>query len=146
MTDWVAIIREAIPVGGVMEFIGDPAAGGVCVFVGTTRAERNGEGVELAALEYEAYEEMAREQLEELARRAREKWGIVKVAMLHRVGRVGVGEASVVIAVSAGHREEAFAACRFLIDTLKAEVAIWKKEVWGDGAERWKQSEKNDAR
>jgi molybdopterin synthase catalytic subunit len=138
MNDWVAILREPIPVAGAIEFVADPAAGGVDLFLGTTRAERNASGQELVALDYEAYAEMALEQLQDLARRAREKWPIVKLAMLHRTGRVRLGEPSVLIAVSAPHREDCFAACRFLIDTLKGEVAIWKKEIWADGTGTWK--------
>jgi molybdopterin synthase catalytic subunit len=118
-------------------FVVDPAAGGVAVFVGTTRAEQSPAGQALAALDYEAYADMALEAMRSLAARARERWPIVKLALLHRVGRVAVGEASVVVAVSCGHRAEAFEACRWLIDTLKAEVPIWKKEEWADGSASW---------
>src|SRR2546423_18165 len=80
---------------------------------------------------------MATKRMHELARRARERWRIVSLAILHRSGRVALGEPSVLIAVACPHRAEAFEACRWLIDTLKAEVAIWKKEVWSDGTGTW---------
>lgn len=114
-----------------------PTAGGIAVFLGCTRAEKSLDGRELLALDYEAYSEMALKQMQDLARRAREKWPIIKLALLHRVGRVGLGEPSVLIAVSTPHRGEAFEACRWLIDTLKKDVAIWKKEVWADGSGSW---------
>jgi molybdopterin synthase catalytic subunit len=69
--------------------------------------------------------------------RARDRWPIARLALLHRTGRVGLGEPSVIIAVATPHRAESFEACRWLIDTLKAEVPIWKKEVWGDGSGSW---------
>ncbi len=115
----------------------DSHVGAVCTFLGTTRAEKRTDGVALIALDYEAYEHMALEQLHDLARRARERWPIEALTMLHRVGRVKVGEPSVLIAVSTPHRAEAFEACRWLIDTLKKEVTIWKKDVWDDGATGW---------
>lgn len=115
----------------------DNYVGAVCTFLGTTRAEKRADGVQLVALDYEAYEHMALEQLHDLARRARERWPIEALTMLHRVGRVKVGEPSVLIAVSTPHRAEAFEACRWLIDTLKKEVTIWKKDVWDDGATGW---------
>jgi molybdopterin synthase catalytic subunit len=80
---------------------------------------------------------MAEQQLRDLARAARERFPIVKLAMLHRTGRVALAEASVLIAVSCPHRGEAFDACRFLIDALKKDVAIWKKEIWSDGSGTW---------
>jgi len=77
---------------------------------------------------------MAKQQMRDLARRARQRWPIVRLALLHRVGRVPLTQPSVLIAVSTPHRAEAFEACRWLIDTLKSEVTIWKKEIWDDGA------------
>jgi len=136
-TDWIAILPEPLPTAEVVAFVHDRAAGGIDVFLGTTRAEKNERGQALSSLDYEAYPEMAMRQLHELARRARERWPIIKLALLHRTGGVGLGEPSVVIAVSTPHRAQAFEACRFLIDELKRDVAIWKKEVWADGAETW---------
>ena len=135
--DLVVLVEHALNAQQAIDFVSDPAAGGIDVFLGTTRAERAPDGRELVALDYEAYREMALEQMRDLARRARAHWPIVRLALLHRTGRVELAEPSVVIAVSCGHRAESFDACRFLIDALKAEVAIWKKEVWSDGATRW---------
>lgn len=137
MQDWIAILADPLPTAAAMEFVADPDAGGIASFLGTTRAETNAAGQELLALDYEAYETMAREQLTDLARRARQQWPIVKLAILHRTGRVHPGQPSVIIAVATPHRSEAFAACQFLIDTLKSEAAIWKKEVWADGRQTW---------
>ena len=114
--------------------VADPAAGGTTLFVGTTRDENEGRVVE--RLEYEAYEAMAVREMQRIGADIARRWGVVAVAMVHRVGVVPVGEASVAVAVSAAHREEAFAACRYGIDTLKATVPIWKKEYYR-GGEHW---------
>ena len=135
--DFTAVLATPLSVTMAVDLVADLAAGGIDVFLGTTRGETHADGRQLVALDYEAYLEMAEQQLRDLAKRAREKWPIVKAAILHRIGRVEVGEASVLIAVSAPHRSEAFEACRWLIDSLKQEVAIWKKEVWADGSSSW---------
>ena len=135
--DQIRLTPESLDAAAAVAFVTDGRAGGIDVFLGTTRAERSADGRELVALDYEAYEQMAGEQLRELARRAREQWPIVKLVLLHRTGRVAIGEPSVIIAVSTPHRGDAFAACRWLIDTLKKDVAIWKKEVWADGSGTW---------
>lgn len=141
MTDRVQILNQSLTLEDVANVIGAAEAGGVAIFAGTTRAETSSDGRSLVALDYEAYEEMAIAQMTALATRARERWPIISLALLHRVGRVNVGEASVIIAVACPHRGQVFDACRFLIDTLKAEVAIWKKEVWSDGSTSWKGEE-----
>jgi molybdopterin synthase catalytic subunit len=135
--DWIRLTGEPLDAGASVRFVSDSTAGGIDVFVGATRAETNSQGRELVALDYEAYEEMALKQMHDLASRARQRWPIVKLAILHRTGRVELAEPSVVIAVACAHRGEAFEACRWLIDTLKSEVAIWKKEVWSDGTGTW---------
>ena len=89
------------------------------------------------SLTYEAYPEMARKKLAELEEEARWRWPIIELAMVHRVGHLDLGEVSVVVAVSCPHRLDAFEACRWLIDTLKEVVPIWKKETWADGSEEW---------
>jgi molybdopterin synthase catalytic subunit len=129
------IALEAVPLdaGEALAFVCAPDAGGVNVFLGTTRAESRPDGSRLTALDYEAYAEMAEQQMQDLACRARQRWPIVRLALLHRVGLVPLGQPSVLIAASAPHRAEAFEACRWLIDTLKTEVTIWKKEIWDDG-------------
>ena len=137
MNDWAALLSDPISIPAALGFAMDAQAGGMALFVGTTRAETNSAGQALVALDYEAYVEMARTQLEELARRARQRWPIVKLVLLHRTGRVTIGQPSVFIAVATPHRAAAFEACRWLIDTLKAEVTIWKKEIWSDGRATW---------
>jgi molybdopterin synthase catalytic subunit len=135
--DWIELSAGPIDVGSAVAFVSTPAAGGIDVFLGTTRAETHADGRELVALDYEAYAEMAVKQMRELAGRARLRWPVVRLAMLHRTGRVGLAEPSVVIAVSTPHRADAFEACRWLIDALKAEVPVWKREVWADGSGTW---------
>ncbi len=110
-------------------------AGAVCTFLGSVR-EMTGDR-RTAALRYEAYPEMALKTLGDLEAQARSRWPILELAMVHRIGDLELGEISVVVAVSCPHRNQAFEACRWLIDTLKEVVPIWKKEVWADGTEEW---------
>lgn len=126
--------RRRIDLARLGRAVRDPRAGAVVTFVGTTRNENAGRRV--TRLEYEAYEGMARKEMRRLAAAARARWPVRKIAMVHRVGVVPVGEASVAIAVSAGHRGEAFTACHWLIDRLKELVPIWKKEHYR-GGEIW---------
>lgn len=137
MDDLIGLSAEPLDIAGAIATVSHPDAGGVGVFLGTTRAETNAEGHPLVALDYEAYPEMAAAQLRDLARRARARWPVVRLVLLHRTGRVPLAEPSVLVAVSTPHRAESFEACRWLIDTLKAEVAIWKREVWADGSGTW---------
>ena len=109
-----------------------PADGALCLFVGVVRDHNRGRTV--LRLEYEAYEEMALPLMEEIAAEARRRWPITQLRMVHRLGSLTVGEPSVAVAVASPHRDEAFAACRYAIDTLKATVPIWKKEFYADGA------------
>ena len=111
-----------------------PDAGAIATFIGTTRAHSRGRAV--VHLDYEAYEGMAEKMMTELAESLKAKHGLVEVAIHHRVGRVGIGDTSVVIAVSAAHRDAALAACKEAIDTLKVSVPLWKKEVY-EGGEEW---------
>jgi molybdopterin synthase catalytic subunit len=106
--------------------------GAVCLFVGVVRNENGGRAV--LRLEYEAYEEMALPLMAEIEAEVRERWPITEVRMVHRLGPLAIGEASVAVAVASPHRAEAFAACRHAIDTLKARVPIWKKEFYADGS------------
>lgn len=124
---------EPLSVDAAQAFAADPAAGAVVVFTGMVREETDGRQV--AALTYEAYTEHAERQLSALAAEMARTWPAARAVWLeHRVGTLAIGEPSVVVAVSAGHRVEAFEAARYGIDTLKATVAIWKQEHWGDGA------------
>src|SRR5918996_2154016 len=123
-----------IDVDDVLAEVADERAGAVATFLGTTRIHSRGRTV--LHLEYEAYEGMAEQVMEEIAAGLLERYDLCRVAMAHRVGRVGIGETSVAIAVSAPHRAHALAACTDAINTLKAEVPLWKKEVY-EGGEEW---------
>jgi molybdopterin synthase catalytic subunit len=114
--------------------VSDERAGAVATFTGTVR--RRSRGREVTRLEYEAYAEMAEEVMAQLARDLEQRYELCAVAIHHRVGTLGIGEASVVIAISAPHRQDALAACKDAIDTLKATVPLWKKEVY-EGGEEW---------
>ena len=134
----VELVRGPIPVAQVREFVsGDPSLGGTVTFEGSTRAESDPQHGPLVRLEYEAYESMAQRQLERVAHEAVDCLGTGKIAVVHRLGPVPVGEASVMIAVACGHRAKAFEACRWLIDMLKKDVPIWKKDVFEDGFVKW---------
>jgi molybdopterin converting factor subunit 1 len=123
-----------LDLGAAVAEVADDRAGAIATFIGTTRIESRGRTV--IRLEYEAYEGMAERVMEELADSLRERYSLSGVSIHHRVGRVGIGEQSVVIAVSAPHRHDALAACREAIDTLKETVPLWKKEVY-EGGEEW---------
>lgn len=127
-----AIVEEPIDVQALSDRVADPAAGAIVTFVGNVRADARGHVVH--ALEYEAYPAAAERMLARIGEEIRERWGIERVAITHRVGRLGVGEASVAIAVASAHRAEAFDACRYAIDRIKEIVPIWKKEHYVDGA------------
>ena len=118
----------------VISRLTSPAVGGIVTFVGVVRGTTGGR--EVRYLEYEAYSEMAEETLHQVGDEVRARWGTIQeVAIVHRVGRLRVGETAVVIALSAAHRPELFDALRYSIDRLKKIVPVWKKEVWADGAE-----------
>jgi MoaE-MoaD fusion protein len=122
--DLAAVVRE----------VEDERAGAVATFTGTVRSQSRGRAV--VSLEYEAYEGMAESVMAEIAAGLRERYDLCAVAIAHRVGVVDVGEASVAVAVSAPHRQDALAACRDAIDALKEKVPLWKKEVY-EGGEEW---------
>jgi len=126
----VSLTRQTIDLAELHE--ATPADGAVCVFVGVVRAENGGRAVRY--LEYESYEEMALAQMEALVGEVRRRWPVNEVRIVHRLGRLEIGEASVAVAVSSPHRAQAFEACRHAIDTLKKTVPIWKKEFYADGA------------
>jgi len=114
--------------------VADPRAGAVVLFLGVVRD--NARGRRVNRLEYEAYEALARREMENIAAVIASRWPVIRLAMIHRTGQLKVGEASVAICVTAPHRAEAFEAARFAIDTLKLTVPIWKKEIW-EGGEAW---------
>ncbi len=113
------------------------AHGAVVTFLGTTRATSPGDPRPVAALEYEAYETMALAEMETIAREAHERFGPLAIALVHRTGRVALGEPSVAVVVAAPHRGAAFEGCRYAIDALKSRVAVWKREIYRDGEAAW---------
>jgi molybdopterin synthase catalytic subunit len=131
----IEITDQPIDHASLTERVRSHQAGAVCTFLGTVR-EMTGNR-QTVSLEYEAYPEMALKKLVELEAQARARWPILGAAIVHRVGHMDLGEISVVVAVSCPHRHDAFDACRWLIDTLKEVVPIWKREQWADGTEEW---------
>jgi MoaE-MoaD fusion protein len=125
---------EPLSLDAVVAEVARDEAGAIATFVGTTRVESRSRRVRW--LDYEAYPDMAEDVMEQIAGQLRERYDLCEVAIHHRVGRVEIGEPSVVIAVSAPHRADALAACRDAIDTLKETVPLWKKEVY-EGGEEW---------
>jgi molybdopterin synthase catalytic subunit len=126
------LLDGPIRVDAVLDAVRDPNAGAVVLFLGTVRHHSRGRTVE--RLEYDAYATLARTEMARIAEHVTQRWG-ARIAMVHRVGTLAIGEISVAIAVAAPHRRDAFEAGRFAIDTLKRTVPIWKKEVWAEGAE-----------
>jgi molybdopterin synthase catalytic subunit len=126
--------QEPLSLERVVDEVRDERAGAIATFTGTTRVESRGRSV--VHLDYEAYEGMAEGVMQEIAEELRARYDLCAIAIHHRVGRVGIGDTSVVIAVSAPHRADALAACKDAIDTLKERVPLWKKEVY-EGGEEW---------
>ncbi len=131
----IEITKNKIDIEKVVQSVITPESGAVDVFIGTTRNHSRGKGV--VKLEYEAYEQMAVKKMKQIENEVRDKWNIHNVAVVHRTGEVAIGESSVVIAVSSPHRDEAFSACRYIIDRLKEIVPIWKREFFKDGTVEW---------
>ena len=128
----IEIVENTIDAEAIVSRMKDGSDGAVCVFDGIVRD--NTRGRPTLYLDYEAYREMALEQMRRLAGEAVEKFGVRDVAVVHRLGRLAVGETSVLIVAASAHRAAAFDACRWLIDTLKRTVPIWKRETFADGA------------
>lgn len=114
-----------------IDYVTDPACGGMVVFIGTVRNQTKGKPV--IRLEFEAFEPMAISEMKKIAQQIIEKWAVNKVSIHHRIGVLGITDIAVVIAVSTPHRSAAFEACQYAIDTLKETVPIWKKEIFDDG-------------
>jgi molybdopterin converting factor subunit 1 len=127
------LTEEPIDLDAVVREVADDRAGAIATFLGTTRVESRGRSVQ--HLDYEAYEGMAEEVMAEIADALKAKYDLCELAITHRTGRVGIGETSVAIAVSAPHRQDALAACAEAINTLKERVPLWKKEVYESGEE-----------
>jgi molybdopterin synthase catalytic subunit len=128
------VIQQTIELDELVAYVTDPEAGAIATFIGTTR--NHNEGRRVMALDYEAYPEMAEKELARIGADAEKQWPICRMAIVHRLGPVQIGDASVIIAVSSAHRDAAFAACRFAIEEIKKTVPIWKKEVF-EGGEVW---------
>lgn len=131
----VELTKQAIDTTALLAQVGSPQAGAVVLFLGTVR-EMTGER-RTVALDYECYPQMAEKKLAELEAEARRRWPVIECAIVHRLGRLDLGEASVAVAVSTPHRQDAFEAGKWLIDTLKEVVPIWKQENWADGTTEW---------
>ncbi len=134
-TALIRVTDAPLSVDEVLAAVTDPGAGGTCVFIGTVRD--HSKAGDVTGLRYEAYDELALSRLQELADEMAGRWPVKKVAIVHRIGDLVVGEASVVVACSAPHRADAFEACRHGIERLKEDVPIWKKEVLVDGETHW---------
>lgn len=131
----IELTRDTIDYTALTESVRSDQAGAVVLFLGTVREMTAGR--QTAALDYDAYPEMALAKLAELETEARDRWPIIEVAMIHRIGHLELGEVSVAVAVSTPHRPDAFEAARHLIDRLKEIVPIWKKENFTDGTTEW---------
>jgi molybdopterin synthase catalytic subunit len=132
--DWVGLTSEPLPVAEASAYAVVPGCGGLVTFCGTVRDFSDGRD-EVSALEYEAYPEQVVPRLQALCDSARARWPEAgRLVMLHRIGHLEVADAAVVVAASAPHRAEAFEICRYLIDTLKATIPIWKRETWAGGS------------
>jgi molybdopterin synthase catalytic subunit len=131
----ISLTRDRIDTAALLDRVTTPAAGAVVLFLGTVREMTAGRRT--IALDYEAYPEMAERKMAELEAEARRRWPLVEVALVHRLGRLELAEASVAVAVSSPHRAAAFDAGRWLIDTLKEVVPVWKQENWADGTQEW---------
>lgn len=131
----IQLTHDAIDPTQVLACVSSQQAGAVTLFLGTTREFTGGR--QTSSLDYECYGGMAEKQMSALEVEARERWPLIEVAIVHRLGNVGLGQTSVAIAVSSAHRKPAFEAGQWLIDTLKEVVPIWKKERWADGSTEW---------
>jgi len=127
----IEIVKQAVDCEAVIKFVASPSSGSLVTFDGRVRNHARGKRV--TSLFYEAYEEMALRQMEDIRRQAMERWPVSQVGIVHRVGPLTIGETSVFIAVASAHRKEGFEACQFIIDTIKVRVPIWKKEFYEDG-------------
>lgn len=131
----IELTHEEIDTHGLLESVRSTQSGAVVLFLGTVREMTAGR--QTVALDYDAYPEMAEAKMAELESEAREKWPVNALGIVHRLGRLELGDASVAVAVSCPHRDQAFEAGRYLIDELKQRVPVWKKENWSDGTTEW---------
>ncbi|XP_025077993.1 molybdopterin synthase catalytic subunit-like [Pomacea canaliculata] len=136
--DFVDVVEGKLSIENITSRATSPSAGAIGLFVGTTR--NHFEGKEVLRLEYEAYMPMAKKKMLETCQLVRSQWNVENIVMVHRIGEVPVMEASIIIAISASHRKEALEAVHFAIDSVKATVPIWKKEVYNDATSSWKEN------
>jgi molybdopterin synthase catalytic subunit len=129
------VTTDPLNVQQVNDLVKRPTDGAVVAFDGIVR--NNFDGRPVHYLEYEAYAAMAEKKLAEIGAEVRQKFAVGEIAMMHRIGRLEIGESSIVIAVAAPHRHAAFEACAYAMDRVKAEVPVWKKEFFADGADHW---------
>lgn len=130
----IELRKERIITQEVIALVESPDAGAIDIFIGTVRNQTKGKTV--THLEFEAYESMAISEIEKIVEHAESKWPILKIAVVHALGKLEIGDVPVVIAVSTPHRKAAFEACQFVIDELKKSVPIWKREYFEDG-DQW---------
>ena len=126
------LIRAPISIDALLTQVQSPERGGTCVFLGTVRRDEDVTGID-----YSAYDDMAIAEIRRILDEAQERWSNARVTLQHRLGLVPVGEASIGIVAAAPHRDEAFAACRYVIEEVKKRLAVWKKEVHADGTTTW---------
>jgi len=126
------LVTRRLSVEALLAQVQSPERGGTCVFLGTVRND-----ADVSAIDYSAYESMADEEIERILAEAHARWPDVRVMLNHRLGVIPAGEASIAIVAAAPHRDAAFAACRHVIEEVKKRLPIWKKELRGDGSEKW---------
>lgn len=136
--DFIEITENVIHVERLTARVTSPSSGAISVFLGTTRDHFKGKKVK--KLEYEAYEPMAKKEIQKICDDIRAKWSVENIAIVHRIGEVPICETSVAIVISSPHRKESLEAIQYGIDTLKATVPIWKKEIYEDGSYSWKEN------
>jgi len=129
------LTRDPLDIKDLLAEVQGPERGGTCVFLGTVRTDDD-----VTAIDYSAYEPMASAEIERMLAEAQTQWPAARVMLQHRLGEIPVGEASIAIAAAAPHREDAFAACRFVIEEVKKRLPIWKKELHADGSPTWVES------
>ncbi|GFO48408.1 molybdopterin synthase catalytic subunit [Plakobranchus ocellatus] len=136
--NFVDVVEGALKVDEITDTVSSTSCGAVSLFIGTTRD--NFEGKKVIQLEYEAYTPMAKAKMLEVCENIRKKWDVENIAMIHRIGIVPVKEASIIIAVSSPHRKESLEAVAYAIETVKAIVPVWKKEIYENDLSSWKQN------
>ena len=126
------LTRHPLDVAELLAAVQGAERGGTCVFLGTVRND-----ADVTGIEYSAYDDMALAEIKQMLAEAEERWPDARVMLQHRLGQIPAGEASIAIAAAAPHRDAAFAACRYVIEEVKQRLPIWKKELRGDGSEKW---------